>query len=445
MGLALVSHTYAEDRGSKDPVHKPIYDLTPPLDLSRSKNFIAGQPFGAFKTMREQAPVMWHPLEKANMEGFWALTRYADVRAANLNTQVFSSQAGGIMMAYPPKGDPRNHPKLHSASLDTMICLDAPHHMQLRREHMAYFKPDYIRELKVKVDAKVTELLDGLEAAGPRADLVEHFSSQLPLFTLCEMLGVPEADRPKIREWMDMLELAQYMLEDGDLSTVDPAQIMQFLTEVQAIFDYGQHILKERRKNPREDLLSAIANVEIDGAVLPDEYLDGSWLLIVIAGNDTTRNSTSGLMKLLTQFPDQKAKVIAKPELIPNMVHEGVRIVSPVMYMRRTAVQDTEIAGQKIAAGEKVLLYYGAANRDPDVFVNPDIFDVERSNAKDHIAFGTGPHVCLGQRVANMQIEAAYKQILTRFSNIEWTGEEEILPNGFTHSIGKLMVNLGTS
>ena len=443
MGLALVSESYQSDRGSRDPAHKPIYDLAPPLDLSRSRTFIAGQPFSAFKTMREQAPVMWHPMEKANMEGFWALTTYEDVKTANLNTKVFSSQAGGIMMAYPPKGDPRNHPKLHSASLDTMICLDAPHHMQLRREHMAYFKPDYIRELKIKVDAKVTELLDGLEAAGPQADLVEHFSSQLPLYTLCEMLGVPEADRPKIREWMDMLELAQYMLEDGDLSKVDPAQIMHFLSEVQAMFDYGQDILKERRKKPQQDLLSAIANVEIDGAVLPDEYLDGSWLLIVIAGNDTTRNSTSGLMKLLTQFPEQKAKVIANPDLIPNMVHEGVRMVSPVMYMRRTATIDTEISGQKIAKGEKVLMYYGAANRDPAKFENPDIFDVTRDNAKDHIAFGTGPHVCLGQRVANMQIESAYRQILTRFPNIIWTGEEEILPNGFTHSIGKLIVDLG--
>jgi len=443
MGLALVSQTYAEDRGHLDPAHEPIFTLDPPLDLSRSKNFIAGQPFEAFKTMREAAPIMWHPLEKASMEGFWALTAYDDVKAANLNTKVFSSQAGGIMMAYPPIGDPRNHPKLHSASLDTMICLDPPHHMQLRREHMAYFTPGYVRDLKVKVDAKVTALIDGLAAGDKVTDLVANFSSQLPLFTLCEMLGVPKADRLKIREWMDMLELAQYMLEDGDLSTVDPAQIMHFLSEVQAMFDYGQYILKERRKNPKQDLLSAIANVEIDGAMLPDEYLDGSWLLIVIAGNDTTRNSTSGLMKLLTQFPDQKAQVLANPDLIPNMVHEGVRMVSPVMYMRRTAIQETEIRGQKIAKGEKVLMYYGAANRDPAIFENPDVFDIHRANAKDHIAFGTGPHVCLGQRVANMQIESAYRQILGRFPNITWTGEEEILPNGFTHSIGKLMVDLG--
>jgi len=447
MGLALVSQTYNEDRGSLDPVHKPIYDITLPLDLSNSQTFTAGQPFGAFKTMRETAPVMWHPMEKAKLEGFWALTTYDDVRAASLNTQTFSSQAGGIMMAYPPKGDPRNHPKLHSASLDTMICLDPPHHMQLRREHMAYFKPDYIRELKLKVDAKVTALLDTLtahaKAHGSTLDLVEHFSAQLPLYTLCEMLGVPEADRPKIREWMDMLEMVPYMLEDNNISDIDPAVVMHFLGEVQAMFDYGQYIIKERRKNPQNDLLSAIANVEIDGAVLPDEYLDGSWLLIIIAGNDTTRNSTSGIMRLLTQFPEQKQMLIDNPDLIPNMVHEGVRMVSPVMYMRRTAVEDTQIRDQKIAAGEKIILYYGAANRDPKVFENPDVFDVRRANAKDHIAFGTGPHVCLGQRVANMQLEAAYRQILTRFPNITWTGEQEILPNGFTHSIGKLMVELG--
>ena len=447
MGLDLVSQTYSQDRGAREPVNAPIFPFTPPLDLSRAKTFSAGQPFDAFQQMRENAPVMWHPMDKANMEGFWALTSFADVKAADLNTKVFSSQKGGIMMAYPPKTDPRHHPKLHSASLDTMICLDAPHHMQLRREHMAFFKASYVKELKAKVDSKVGEILDGLKASvsasSPTTDFVHNFSSHLPLFTLCEMLGIPEADRPKIRQWMDMLEMAPYMLEEKDLSEIDPSVFMHFLSEVQAMFDYGQYILKERRKNPKQDLLSAIANVEIDGEVLADEFLDGSWLLIVVAGNDTTRNSISGLMKLLTQFPQEKAKLIANPELITNMAHEGVRMVSPVMYMRRTATEDTEIRGQKIAEGEKIVLYFGAANRDPSVFENPDIFDVNRANAKDHIGFGTGPHVCIGQRVANMQIESAYRQILARFPNISWTGEQEILPNGFTHSIGKLMVDLG--
>ena len=443
MTLELVSENYAEDRGARKPEFDPVYKLTPPIDLSISKSFTAGQPFDALKTMREEAPIMWHPMDKANMEGFWALTRYDDVRSVSLDNTKFSSQMGGILMSYYKSGDIRHHPKIHSASLDTMICLDPPHHMQLRREHMAYFTPGYVKELKIKVDRKVSDLLDKAQTKGPVIDFVENFASQLPLFTLCEMLGVPESDRGKIREWMEMLELAQYVLEDININTVDPAMVMQFMTSVQDMFEYGQHILKEKRKNPKQDLLSAIANVEINGAKLPDAYLDGSWLLIIIAGNDTTRNSLSGTMRLLHDFPDQKKQLLANPGLIPNMVHEAVRMVSPVMYMRRTATQTCEIRGQKIAKGEKVLLYYGAANRDPEIFKDPDSFDIHRPNAKDHIAFGTGSHVCLGQRVANMQIEAAYSQILSRFPDICWTGEQTILPNGFTHSIGNLMVDLG--
>jgi hypothetical protein len=166
-------------------------------------------------------------------------------------------------------------------------------------------------------------------------------------------------------------------------------------------------------------------------------------LLIVFAGNDTTRNSLSGTMKLLTEFPEQKQKLIDDPSRIPNMVHEAIRMVSPVIYMRRTAAEDAEINGQKIAEGEKVVMYYGAANRDPSVFADPDRFDVERANAKDHLAFGMGPHVCLGQRVANMQLEAAYRQILARFPDVEWTGDIDIAPNNFVHAISRLGIDLG--
>jgi cytochrome P450 len=387
--------------------------------------------------MREKAPVMWHPIEGS--EGFWALTRYDDIRATNLNAKAFSSQKGGILMTY--LDEARRHPLLHRAALDTMICLDPPHHFKLRREHMAYFTPGYVAELRKKVDIEVARLLDEAVKQGPVFDLVEKFSAQLPLFTLCEILGIPAADRSKIIAWMEMLELAQYTLEQEELGNIDPAQIMHFLTEVQALFDYGQHILKTRRAEPQNDLLSAIANVEIDGERLPDEYLDGSWLLIVFAGNDTTRNSISGTMRLLTEFPGERAKILADPSLLPNMTHEAIRMVSPVIYMRRTATENTEICGQEIAEGEKVLMYYGAANRDPSVFENPDVFDVTRTNAKDHLAFGIGPHVCLGQRVANMQLSSAYREILARYPNFTWTGEQEIAPNAFTHSIAKLMVD----
>ena len=446
MGLSLVSESYMPDRGPREPANAPHYPLTPPVDLSSSQTYTQGHPFAAYAQMQKDAPVMWHPMPST--EGFWAITAYEDVRTVNLDARLFSSQKGGILQAYFNEGS--RHPELHRASLDTLICLDAPHHAKLRREHMSYFTANYVKDLKVKVDAKVAELLDGLEttakANGGTADLVPHLSEKLPLFTLCEILGIPEVDHPKITKWMEMLELAQYTMEqmkDGDMSQLDPAQIMTFMQEVQALFDYGQHMLKARRAEPKNDLLSAIANVEIDGALLPDEYLDGSWLLILFAGNDTTRNSISGTMRLLTEFSEARSELAANLDLMPNAVNEAIRMVSPVIYMRRTATQDTQLRGQTIAEGEKVIIYYGAANRDPSVFENPDVFDLHRSNAKDHIAFGIGPHVCLGQRVANMQLESAYRQILARFPNISWTGEQTIAPNNFTHSVTRLMVDIG--
>jgi len=221
-------------------------------------------------------------------------------------------------------------------------------------------------------------------------------------------------------------------------------ELMQFVADfnaaVEEMFAYGLHMLHKRRQDPQSDLMTAIARAQVDGELLSDEYLDGSWLLIVFAGNDTTRNTLSGAMKLLTEFPDQKAKLAAQPELLGNAADEFIRLVSPVIYMRRTALRDAEIAGQKIAEGEKVVMYYGAANRDASVFEQPDALDVARPNANRHIAFGYGPHVCLGKRVAQIQLEEAYRQLLVRLPDIEWTGQIDIAPNNFVHAIRKLGV-----
>jgi cytochrome P450 len=317
--------------------------------------------------------------------------------------------------------------------------MDQPIHFALRREHLPFFTPKYVAELKRKVERKVTELLDAIAGLG-KCDLVEHVSAELPLYTLSEILGIPESDRPKLVRWMHFLEIAGYVVAEKNFGSIDPNFVSEFMTNVQEMFEYGRAALHERRKNPREDLLTALAHAKVEGDLLPDEYLDGSWLLIVFAGNDTTRNSISGTMKLLTEFPAEKAKVQADLGLLPNMVHEAIRMVSPVIYMRRTAKEDTELRGQKIAEGEKTIMYYSAANRDPEVFVDPDRFDVRRANAKDHVAFGWGPHVCLGQRVANMQLEAVYRQILARFPDMRWTGEIDIAPNNFVHAIRKLGV-----
>ena len=427
-----ILETYAPE-----PKYGRAFAFDPPVDLTHFSAFTGGQPFDAFRVMRENAPICWCKEPPDFGGGFWALTRYDDVRAVSLNPQVFSSQKGGILMAY---GNPaQRHPVLHRASLDQLINMDQPIHFELRREHLPFFTAKYVADLKVKVERQVTTLLDSIAPMG-KCDLVEHVSAELPLYTLSEILGIPESDRPKLVRWMHYLELAGYIMAEKNFGAVDPNFFGDFMSNVAEMFEYGRALLLKRRAEPREDLLTALAHAKVAGDLLPDEYLDGSWLLIVFAGNDTTRNSISGTMKLLTDFPGEKARVQANLALLPTMVDEAIRMVSPVMYMRRTATTDTEIRGQKIAEGEKVIMYYGAANRDPSVFADPDRFDPARANGKDHVAFGIGPHVCLGQRVANMQLEAVYRQILTRFPDMRWTGEIDIAPNNFVHAIRKLGV-----
>ena len=444
MGLVNVTDTFQAEQLNSAPAHKPIYDLAPPVDLSDPEVYSRnnGYTHDAYDKMRAEAPIMWHPEPAEAGAGYWTLSSYDLVKQVELDPATFSSQKGGILMNY-GVDDGGQHPLLRSASLNSMINLDRPHHTTLRMEHMQFFRAGYVAELQKKVDAQVNKLLDDMQAKGPVVDMVELFSAELPLFTLSEILGVPEADRPKLVHWMHFLEMSQYQAQQEGLGNVTEEQIMTFITEVQAMFDYGRDLLAKRRETPQEDLLSAIANVEIDGELLSPEYLDGSWLLIVFAGNDTTRNSLSGTMKLLTENPAVRERLLADGDAFPNFVHEAIRMVSPVTYMRRTATKETELGGQKIAAGEKIVMMYAAANRDPAKFENPHSFDIDRANAKEHLAFGQGPHVCIGQRVANMQLETAYRNILRRFPNVKWTGNGSIAPNQFVHAISSLEVDLG--
>ncbi|MDB5431564.1 MAG: cytochrome [Caulobacter sp.] len=442
--MDLISVTAVE--GKAGPGFPLEYPKLAGVDLTDIAGFSKGQPWDQYARMRAEAPVMWHEERRFGGPGFWAVTRHADIMSVNGDPDTFSSQRGGILMA--TGNADQGHVLLRRASLDAMINMDAPNHLQLRREHMPYFTPAYLRALTDRVKDEVTRLLDAMEAEGRELDLVKAFSSQLPLFTLCEILGVPQEDRPKFLRWMHYLEMAQDLAMRQATEGVTPTlELMQFIGEfnnnVEEMFEYGRDMLHRRRADPQKDLMSAIAMAQVDGTLLSDEYLDGSWLLIVFAGNDTTRNTLSGTMKLLTEFPDQKARLVADPSLLGGAVSEFIRMVTPVIYMRRTATTDTEIAGQRIAEGEKVIMWYGSGNRDETVFENAAQLDVTRANADKHIAFGYGPHVCIGKRVAQIQLEEAYRQILARFPNIQWTGDIDIAPNNFVHAIRSLGVSLG--
>jgi cytochrome P450 len=438
--MLLLSETLS-DSLPPGPVFPKAYPEIDQGFLTESINFTDGQPYELFARLRTQAPVSWQR-EGENGPGFWALTRYEDVMRVDGDPKTFSSQKGGILMTYGPKES--RHPLLFRASVDAMINMDGQPHLQLRREHMPYFTPAYLAELKQKVAAETTRLIDGMAGLG-ECDLVEKLSAQLPLFTLCEILGVPQSDQPKFITWMHYLEVAGYITakqrKEAQAPTPELMKFVKALNEnVAEMFEYGQHMLQKRRADPKPDLMSAIARATVDGELLRNEYLDGSWLLIVFAGNDTTRNTISGSMKLLTEFPDQREALKADMSLLPNAVDELIRMVSPVIYMRRTATSDTEVGGQKIAEGEKVIMYFSAANRDPSVFPDPDQLDIRRANASKNIAFGFGPHVCIGKRVAQLQLEEVYRQLLTRLPDIEYAGGIDVAPNNFVHAIRKLPV-----
>jgi cytochrome P450 len=437
-----------------EPLYEPVNKYQRNFDLTDVFLFEKGQPYEEYKKLRENSPVHFHEAGIGDSEpGFWVLTKYDDIEFVSRNQQIFSSQLASGTTLTLGYSQEVSIDQLFRSALDHMLGTDDKLHLSMRNPHMKFFTPKYVEELRKKVSLKVTELLDGIAPLG-RCNLVDSISSELPIFSLSEILGVPEEDRSKIKEWMTFLEMAQVvgatqaaeknnieLNEDQQASAPDPAMIAMFTNIVKEMFDYGRDILLKRRKDPKDDLLSVIANMEIDGEKLPDEYLDGSWLLIIIAGNETTRNSISGTIKLLTENPDQKEKLINNMELLPNMVNEAIRLISPVIYMRRTTREETLIGDQKIGPQEKVVLYYGAANRDPNVFKNPDAFDIERENAKKHLAFGYGRHLCLGKHMANMQLAEVYKQILTRFPDMQQSDDWKVVPNNFTHSISEMPVS----
>lgn len=437
-----VSDQIVVDTGQRDPTFPAVYPSLGGFQLDNPASWTRGQPFQLFKEMREQAPVMWSPSRRKGMSGFWSITRYADIKQVELSPEVFSSQRGSMHLALPDRSEwkPR---QLVDASLNSLINMDSAVHINLRTQHAPFFFPTYVESLKARVAQKVDSLLDELERRGPVVDFAQVFSHELPMFTLCEMLGIDESDRPRVIKWMHYLEsAAQYLTNPLQAFLAEPSLPFRFNKVLQEMFDYGKEVMADRRRNPREDLLSLIAHAEIEGEKMSQEYLDGSWLLIIFAGNDTTRNSLSGTMRLMTEFPEQRQMIIDDPSLIPKMSHEALRLVSPVITMRRTATEETEIAGQQIAENEKVIMWYGAANRDPDVFPDPDRFDMHRPNVEKHLAFGHGVHKCLGNRIAQMQLNIAYERIFDRFPNIQWTGKQKIAPVVLVHAISSLQVHL---
>ena len=410
---------------------KPIYDIGQICELDKWETFINGQPFDIFKRLREEAPIYWHEESLDFEPGFWALTKHEDIVRVSKDPMTFSSAVGGHLMTM---GDPEVvDPSAVAAIIGNMIGMDPPDHQIYRKMVAPSFTPKAIRTLEGDMRLKIRELLENVEDKG-EFNFVTEISEQLPLWVLCEMMGIPESERPKIRDLVNNLT-------DASIQQ-DPNNAFQIWVNYMELFKMGRDMIEERRKNPTDDLMSVVANTKIEGGELPPELLDGFFLLMVIAGNETTRNTLTGGLMALTDNPEEREKLLKDPALISNATDEMLRWVTSVIYFRRTATKDTNIRGQDIRAGDKVVMWYGSANRDEDIFKDGHLFRVDRENAKKHLAFGAGEHLCLGNRLGHMQIRILFEELLDRFPNIHSTSDPVRIPSNFLAGISELKVRI---
>ena len=410
---------------------KPIYDIGQICELDKWETFINGQPFELFKRLREEAPIYWHEESLDYEPGFWALTKHEDIIKVSKDPMTFSSAVGGHLMTM---GDPEVvDPSAVAAIIGNMIGMDPPDHQVYRKMVAPSFTPKAIRNLEEDMRKKIQELLENVEGKS-EFNFVTEISEQLPLWVLCEMMGIPESDRPKIRDLVNNLT-------DASIQQ-DPNNAFQIWVNYMELFKMGRDMIEERRKKPTEDLMSVVANTQVEGNELPPELLDGFFLLMVIAGNETTRNTLTGGLMALTENPEEREKLLKDPSLIANATDEMLRWVTSVIYFRRTATQDTQIRGQDIKAGDKVVMWYGSGNRDEEVFPDGHLFRVDRENARKHLAFGAGEHLCLGNRLGHMQIRILFEELLERYPNIHSVSDPIRIPSNFLAGISELKVSI---
>jgi cholest-4-en-3-one 26-monooxygenase len=379
-------------------------------------------PHAMFETLRREAPVFWHP--EPDGKGFWAVTRHADVLAISRNNESFSSEVGGTFI-------PTQTEEQLSKIRLSILNMDPPKHHRYRRLVSKGFTPRMIGQLQETIQWRAARIVDDVIDRG-ECEFVEDIASKLPLQMICEMVGLPEADWPRMFELSNRLigfDDSEYQAspQDGDLAAAE-------------IFGYCNDIAADRRSTPRDDLMSALVQAEVDGERLDDFDLNLFFVTLVVAGNETTRNLINHSMLALIEHPDQADALRRDPSLWSTAVEEMLRWGTSIHNFRRTATRDTEVRGQPIAAGDKVVIYYMSANRDEDVFSDPYRFDVAR-HPNEHVTFGGGGvHYCLGANLARAEIRATMQQLVERLHEFELAGPVRRLRSDFVNGIKAMPV-----
>lgn len=381
----------------------------------------------AFAALRERCPIAFHP-ELETLEGapegpgFWSVTRYEDVRTVSRQPHVFSS-TGGITLS-------ENSPDTREF-FGSMIVLDDPRHSKLRLLVQRAFTPKTVAAIEENVRVRARQLVAAAAERG-ECDFVQAFAAPLPLQIICDMLGVPAADEKDVFDWTNVI-----------LGAGDPEFGGSFDALVNAAFSmygYAQALGQDRLDNPRDDLVSGLMRAEVEGQRLSPAEFGSFFILLAVAGNETTRNAISWGMQQLTQHPGQKrAWMDDLAGRTPDAIEEIVRWASPVIHMRRTALADTRIGDTDIAEGDKIVMWYWSANRDESVFADGHSFDIMRPNAKAQLGYGAGgPHFCLGANLARREITMMFQEIFQWLPDLEITSEPDRLQSPFINGIKRM-------
>jgi cytochrome P450 len=422
-----------------EPYVLPERLTLPDINLGYEDVFAAGRAHEAFKVLRNEAPLRWNEGSE-QIKGWWDVTKYEDVLFVSRHPERFISSRGIVM--YEPR-DPQQALTASQGNGMMLITMDPPRHVRLRRLVNKGFTPRAVSAMEGHIREITRGLLDDIAPKG-NVDFVLEVSSQLPLAVICEMMGVPKDD------WRQMFDLTNRVLGSGDpeyqteapeelRGTQEGARITNNMGTMR-MFGYFALMLQKRRLEPREDLVTLLTQADVDGDRLTDEDILWFCFLLILAGNETTRNAISGGLIALSEHPDQKAKLLADMSLLPSAVEEILRWVSPVTHMSRVATEDTVIRGQHIRAGDRVVMWYPSVNRDEDVFPDGDVFDITRS-PNEHLAFGIGEHFCLGAGFARLELRVMFEELLTRFPDIHVSGPVERLRSTFIGGIKHVPVS----
>ncbi|MBL8628172.1 MAG: cytochrome P450 [Rhodospirillaceae bacterium] len=399
------------------------------FNLLDTETFAQGHPHQSYDVLRQTLPVLRHR-GSVSQPAFWALTRYEDISAVSRNNKQFTSTKG-FRLATDRRMtlDPEIGRNLSRFS----IAMDPPEHTKQRAMINPSFTATALKSVEDQVRKAVIELTESLEGRDV-VEFVSEVAAIVPIKTICAMMGVPASDERRVFTWTNGI----FGTDDPDFALSVEESNRNYLE----IFDYGLWLLGERRREPRDDLMTLVATATIDGQPLDPATLKGFFSNMLAAGNETTRSSLAGAIMALSHNKDQRDLLAQSPELIPNAVNELLRFFSPVIQMMRTATEDVEVGGQTIIAGERVVMLYGAGNHDPAIFADPHVLDVTRSNAFKHLTFGVGIHHCVGSRLAMMQLRIILEELIRRFPKFEVVGEAKYVKTNFVASMKSLPVRL---